>query len=359
MEEGEAMRKGLKARVFISCGQQKGTDEVEIAQEIAEKLEKIGFAPYIAVEEQSLKGVKENIFRMLSESEYFIFMDFKRERLFKLKNGSFEDTSKHRGSLFSHQELAIATFLDIEPLLFREKEVKEDDGILKFIQANAIDFSDRHLLPDVVIETVRDKEWNSNWRNELLLEIDDKNFEDKVKTTGIYREGIARFYHIKVRNLHRQKIAHDCVAYLEKIVDLSTGEEKSFELVEFKWKGIKTREAAIPPKVFRYLDAFHIYYDSQNIVNLSINRFLIDFSGYELLYTLEGPGTFELTYVVFSENFPPARATFKLDIGNKLDDIKLYPSTQGSGKKISPLVSGSDIAQTHTRPRGVLEMLHL
>ena len=353
------MRKGLKARVFISCGQQKGTDEVKIAQEIAEKLEKMGFEPSIAVEEHTLSGVKENIFRMLSESEYFIFIDFKRERLFKLKNGRFENTGKHRGSLFSHQELAIATFLDIEPLLFREKDVKKDDGILKFIQANAIDFSDRHLLPDAVIEKVMDLEWNSNWRNGLLLDIDDKNFEDKVKTKGIYSKGIARFYHIKVRNLHRQKIAHNCVAYLEKIVDLSTGKEKSFELVEFKWKGVKPREAAIPPKVSRYLDAFLIYYDSPNIVHLGINRFLIDFSGYEPpYYTLEGPGTFELTYVVFSENFPPARATFKLDIGNKLDDLKFYPPTQGSGKKISPLVSGSDIAQIHTRPRGVLEVLH-
>ena len=125
------MKKNRKARVFISCGQQKGTDEVEVAHKVAEKLEEMDFEPYIAVEEQTLKGMKENIFRRLSESEYFIFIDFKRERLFKLKNGSFDDTGKHRGSLFSHQELAIATFLDVKPLLFREKEVKEDDGILK------------------------------------------------------------------------------------------------------------------------------------------------------------------------------------------------------------------------------------
>ena len=149
------MKNRLQARVFISCGQQKGTDEVEIAHNIAEKLEKMGFEPYIAVEEQTLKGMKENIFQRLSESEYFVFIDFKRERLSKLKNGNLEDTSKHRGSLFSHQELAVATFLDIKALSFREKETKEDDGILKFIQANSIEFTDRHLLPDVVPEKTR------------------------------------------------------------------------------------------------------------------------------------------------------------------------------------------------------------
>jgi len=31
MEEVKKMQEDLKARVFISCGQQKGTDEVEIA----------------------------------------------------------------------------------------------------------------------------------------------------------------------------------------------------------------------------------------------------------------------------------------------------------------------------------------
>ena len=308
-----------RARVFISCGQQKGTDEVEIAHRIFEKLEKMGFEPYIAVEEFSLKGVKENIFRRLSESEYFIFIDFKRERLFKPKNGNFEDTGKHRGSLFSHQELAIATFLDIEALAFQEEGVKENDGILKFIQANCIKFKDRHLLPDVIAEKVRERGWDPSWRNELLLERDDSDWKDAFNLR-VNKE--ARWYHIKVRNLHRQEIARDCVAYLEKMKDLSTGEEKSPELVEFKWKGVNSPRVAIPPKEFRYLDAFHIYYDSQNIVHLGINPFVLDFSGYYELYKLRGPGTFELTYVVFSENFSPAKATFKLQIGERLDDIK-------------------------------------
>ena len=34
------MEKNLRARVFISCGQQKGTDEVEIAHKIAKRLQK-------------------------------------------------------------------------------------------------------------------------------------------------------------------------------------------------------------------------------------------------------------------------------------------------------------------------------
>lgn len=313
----------IRSRVFISCGQQKDTDEVEIAQEIAQKLEKEGFEPYIAVEEQTLKGLKENIFRILSESEYLIFIDFKRERLYRENN----DTGKHRGSLFSHQELAIATYLDIEALLFRERDVKGDDGILKFIQGNAIEFSDRHLLPDNVIAKIRERKWDSTWKNELSLTRDKKDLDEFVKAEGVYKEGLACFYHIKVKNHHHQKIARDCVAYLEKIVDITSGLEKPIELVEFKWKGVNTPGANIPPNNFRYLDAFHVYYDSQNTVILGINPFLVDFSGYEPLYMLQGPGTFELSYVVFSKNFSPARTTFRLNIGNIIDDVKLYPKS--------------------------------
>src|SRR5208283_363343 len=124
-----------KARVFISCGQSKESEEVLIAQRIEKELIAMGFEPYIAVAEQSLKGVKENIFTKLRSSEYFLFIDFKRERLFK-GNDPFVDTGAHRGSLFSHQELAIAAFQDYDVLAFQEASVKKDDGILKFIQTN-------------------------------------------------------------------------------------------------------------------------------------------------------------------------------------------------------------------------------
>ena len=88
-----------------------------------------------------------NIFKRLDQSEYFLFVDFKRER--------FDRTDSHRGSLFSHQKLAIASFLDIAVLAFQEQGVKQNDGILGFIQANAIPFSERNKLPDLVADHVQ------------------------------------------------------------------------------------------------------------------------------------------------------------------------------------------------------------
>ena len=64
----------MRARVFISCGQTRGSDEEIIANEISKRLHGLSFEPYVAVAEQTLLGLKENIFAHLRTSEYFIFV---------------------------------------------------------------------------------------------------------------------------------------------------------------------------------------------------------------------------------------------------------------------------------------------
>ena len=171
----------LKARVFISCGQRKNanyltritkenmnlmTPELEVAKQISIELKKLGFEPYIALEQQTLQGVKEAIFEKLRKSEYFLFIDFRREALLKEGEINF-GTGEYRGSLFSHQELSIATFEGLEVLAFQEEGVKNDDGILKFIQANCKTFSDRKELSSLVASEVR-KKWKIPFSNLAL-----------------------------------------------------------------------------------------------------------------------------------------------------------------------------------------------
>jgi hypothetical protein len=78
------------------------------------------------------------IFAYLKESEYFVFIDFKRERI---KSGKFrlekKKSNKFRGSLFVNQEIAIATFLKLQGIGFLEKGVKRE-GILNYQIYNAI-----------------------------------------------------------------------------------------------------------------------------------------------------------------------------------------------------------------------------
>jgi hypothetical protein len=271
----------------------------------------MGYKPYLALEQQTLQGVKEGIFRNLQNTEYFLFIDFRREGLFKEGTINF-DSGESRGSLFSNQELAIAAFQDLEILAFQERGIKKEDGILKFIQANCKTFSDRKKLPRLVIAEVR-KKWNPNWRNEIELE--QVAYVDADTTLGT-----SRFFHIKVRNKHKDKTAFNCTAFVERIKNLQTGNTIVPESVELKWKGITRAEVHIISKSYRFLDAFSVRHAAPTAATIGLNPFIVDYSGYAD-YVLSTAGDYEIDYVVFSDNFSPARARFRLHIGTNLTDV--------------------------------------
>ncbi|MGB9069379.1 MAG: hypothetical protein WCC21_12500 [Candidatus Acidiferrales bacterium] len=300
----------LRARVFISCGQSKGTVEPVLAADIKNRLIDLGFDPYVAVGEQSLRGLKENLFEQLNRSEYFLFVDFKRERL----NG--EDL--HRGSLFSHQELAVASFLNIDVLAFQEQGVKQNDGILGFIQGNAIAFSDRPKLPELVAGHVRERvnegKWNPKWRNELA-------FEDSIQATDITNQQTQkknRYFHLSVRNQHHSKAAMNCCAYLQRAVRLESAEEIQCKTFELKWEGYLLPNAHILPKTTRNFDAFNIQHDEPCRLQFHGLR---DSTYY--LPKIEKPGSYKLTYLVVADNFPPISKTFRLALQAPYDSVTL------------------------------------
>jgi len=299
----------LRARVFISCGQRRGTDEEEIAHRIAERLTQLGYDPYIAVEEQTLIGLKENIFRQLESSEYFIFIDFKREQI--VSNNNYV----YRGSLFCQQEFAIASYLDMPVIAFQEKGIKKEDGIIRFLQANTKEFTDRHHLPSIIADTIQQRNWNAKWKNQLRLERDINQFSDVTYINNNYNPG--RFYHIKVNNLNLHKAAINCYVYLERLHDISKKIDIPVETIEFKWAGYVFPYAVIGPSSGRRFDAFFIL--KNNPSNINFNLFT---DSSEFIPLVKGPGEFDLTFTVISENFHPAKGHFYLKLGNRIEDIK-------------------------------------
>jgi hypothetical protein len=298
-----------RARVFISCGQNKDSNEVAIAQQIVARLEKLGFDPYIAVQEQTLRGLKENIFGQLARSEYFIFVDFKREKL------GGDDV--YRGSLFAHQELALASFLDIEVLALQEAGVKQHDGILGFLQANTIPFTDRHRLPSVIADKVKERNWNPNWRNELVLERDPNQFLD-VQLRPL--DKMARYFYIGVKNRHRDNVARNCYVYLEKAIRLDPRSEIKIPAtaMAFTWAGYGLPNAHIPPGATRPFDAFYILHEQPTQLQFSI---LTTYTG--SFPQVNGEGSYELQYVVLADNFAPVRCRVSLNLANLLKSTTL------------------------------------
>jgi hypothetical protein len=303
------MAQNLRAKVFISCGQRKESDEVAMAQQIAERLEKKEFEPYIAVQQQSLRGLKENIFQELSLSEYFLFVDFKREKI---------TDSIHRGSLFCHQELAIASFLDIPVLGFQEQGVRPDDGILRFLQANCTPFTDRHTLANVIADKIELAGWNPHWKNQLKMERYPDQFSDIWRVPGPRQ---ARFFYVTVMNLNPYRHARNCFAFLESVYDLWAEKTTPVQLIEFKWSGYILPNATILPSSQRAFDSFFVFHDNPETPYFSL------FSDSEyFIPRIKGPGDYLLTYMVISDNFSTVRETFRMHLDNKLENIQLTPA---------------------------------
>ena len=301
----------MRARVFISCGQNKDTGEASIAADIAKVLEGLGYDPYIAVAEQSLKGLTENIFRRLSESEYFLFVDFKREPL------STGGSTYHRGSLFSHQELAIAAFLGKQVIAFQEKSVLRLDGIISFLQTNSIEFEKRRDLPGLVAKEITNR-WRSDWRNELEIGRDLRQFVDEVhmlpNQPGPHP---VRYFHLSVTNHDNHLTAFDCYAYLVAAQTLPGRETLRINEVEYKWRAVTFPNVIIPPKRAREFDAFFVYREAPHQLRMGT---LTDSPKHMRVF---GRGEYLLTFAVRSGNFPETRKQFYLRVGGgSIEDIE-------------------------------------
>ena len=145
-----------KARVFISCGQRSNREKT-IGYEVNRFFRERGFETYLAEKVHSPEALTEHIFKFLRKSEYFVFIDFKREKI-----------SRHdfRGSLFVNQEVGISTFLKIPGLGFLESGVRRE-GNLDFQIYNAIVFQDGTEIINGLKEETSD--WDPDSVNELIL----------------------------------------------------------------------------------------------------------------------------------------------------------------------------------------------
>lgn len=368
---GDVMRKvtdlsSLKARVFISCGQS-NVSETKVANDIRTMLENANYEPYVATQDHSASGLKENIFKKLSEAEYYLFIDFKREKMGTDKEGN----DVHRGSLFTNQELAVASSLDLKMLGFQEEGV-ERQGILNEIQLNCPKFrgNEKDKLANIIHQVIiNSPDWKPNWRKELAMEpspqyksgskarveLTEEPQPDasdlramfgwawrqavtaipkaKAKTAGkkTYKTNNrpARFYQIIVKNNHKDKIANNCIAYIESAQKLRPQEEEIIDYtedkvrVELKWAGMTTFGVPIPPNTFRRFDAFYFFVDTPHEIYLAINDFIIDNTDIVLDYKLVGIGDYLLKFIVYSDTFQPCRANFILHVDQDLEKHSL------------------------------------
>ena len=152
----------MTGRVFISCGQR--TDERKFAKKLASWFRSKGFIPYVAIDTQSIQDVNSGIINELRNSDFYVFIDFKREEIGKDHKGN----SVHRGSLFTNQELAIAYYLNFERIIFFQQVGVKLEGLLQYILSNATKFHDANDLLEKVKEAVKKRNWKPSYTRHLI-----------------------------------------------------------------------------------------------------------------------------------------------------------------------------------------------
>lgn len=120
----------MRSKVFVSCGQR--PREKAVARALAKLLDKRGFNVYLAVNAQTILEINTGIVGELKNSDCYLFVNFRREPIGK----------KHRGSLFSHQELAIAYALNFDRILVVNQRGVMSEGMLRYIGVNTETFED-------------------------------------------------------------------------------------------------------------------------------------------------------------------------------------------------------------------------
>lgn len=301
---GQRMR---TARVFISCGQ-RSDEEKKVGLEIEKHFTDRGFETYFAEKVHSPDALTANIFRFLSESEFFVWIDFKRDRL---KN---ED---YRGSLFVNQELAIATFLALPGLGFTEKGVRRE-GIADYQIFNAVSFEDSSEIVSI-IERETEK-WDKDSVNELTIGYDPSATSRGI--TIINKEGQPKgdFYKLEILNRNKRRHAFSCLGYITGITDLVLDKAFSIPTTELYWSGIADVAANIIAGATRDLDAFVVVYGHQ-LVSFHQRQLGTTSPKYHLPDL--PPGQYRIEYTIISANFQSVAAQFDLEFDGTPDSVRL------------------------------------
>ncbi len=233
------------ARVFVSCGQ-RSDKEKAIGRAVYEYFKKKGFEAYFAERVQSPDALTENIFKFIRQSEYFVFIDFKRESI---------SERDYRGSLFVNQELAISTFLGIQGIGFFERGTKRE-GILDYHIYNPFPFDD-----GTEIIAILDKEtisWDKNSANEIKLIYEVAHVTRGVTITNNPLAPLSDWYHLGVINRNKKKHAYNCMGYVGSIIELPSKNELYIPTCELIWSGLGVFSVNIVGGTDRELDAFYI-----------------------------------------------------------------------------------------------------
>lgn len=276
----------MAGKVFISCGQRPGTER-DTAEKIAAILrDKFNLKTYLAFKIQGLEDIM-TITKELRSSDYYLFIDFKRET---------NSESELACSLFTHQELALAHHLGFQEMIALKQEGVPFEGFIKYVLSNPEDFSDETDLLQKIESLVRERKWNPYYSRNLVIS------DLRIAHLPQYRDHTVeerqRVCLVKIENKRPDVAAVGTICILDYFeVDGKTipSPDRSY----LKWAGQSGYERTIMPNDYGEIDIFAV---SANRAGIFLHS-LRDLAPREPIITKEN-GECKLFYKLFSQGFP-------------------------------------------------------
>jgi hypothetical protein len=275
----------MVGKIFISCGMHL-PEERETALRVRDLLQNnFNFVkPYVAITVQSLDDIM-TITKELRSSDYYLFIDFKRE------------------SMFTHQELALAHHLGFGSNIIALRERGASDparGFLCYVLSNPEWFSTTDELIAKVQTLVSDKGWTPNYSRNLVVN------PVLGRSGGVsYGDHTGSSFHeswrAKIENRRPDAAAVGAACILDSIRYPSGDSRASPDRGYLKWAGhgsFGAYERTLLPNSHEEVDLFAIRIDRQGLFLLST----LDVQPRQPIVTENGD--YQLTYKVFARDFP-------------------------------------------------------
>lgn len=290
----------MPSRVFISCGQ-KDNEERRVAEQLEQWFRSEGYDPCVAIQVQTICDLNAGIIQALTTSDYYVFINLRRDKVIG-DAGEF-----YRGSLYSHQELAIAYAFGFEHILVINHDDVRDEGIQKFIVTNIPKFADANGVLPLIKEAVRQARWTPSYSRHLTF--GQLNWGRPVlfsDHTGIRR---LKVLHGDVWNNRNDRAAQRVCAHLNEVLDLASLTRLDHQdRTRLKATGAVSYEHMIWPRSHCAFDLLGVSVDDPALIFLNST---LDVSPRRPILT--ATGVYELRFRFIAEDYPLLESAIRLE----------------------------------------------
>lgn len=308
----------MKSKVFISCGQAT-TEEKLVTQNLTDWFSKEGYNPYVAINVQTIMDLNSGIIDSIKNSDYYLFINFRREKIkkrciqFFLRN----NPTVFRGSLYSHQELAIAYALGMDQMILINQKGVENKGLLEFIVSNAPSFETADEVPDKVKKSVESSGWYPTFKRTIYIDdvrFSDHGFVDYRDHTGCRQIKILHGY---VKNGRKDITASNTICRLREVEDNNGNRIDIEDYTLLKAKGYIGYQQTIWPEAEASFDLLAISAKNPEHVFLNSARDIIPRKP-----IIEKKGEYIITYDVIADKYPLTSFQVKLYLSGVIETTK-------------------------------------